>query len=126
VIGSRDLLLNRLTKGNTMARIVTFAEYGTPEVLRIKEIETPKPGPREIRIRVKAIGLNRAESMWRKGDYVEPVNLPACIGYEASGIVDAIGSDVTRLGENFSDSKDSSDISHGNRSSGKATDRSDD
>jgi NADPH:quinone reductase-like Zn-dependent oxidoreductase len=55
----------------------------------------PAPGPHEVRIKVKAIGINRAESMWRNDKYVEPVNFPAGLGYEASGIVDAVGKDVT-------------------------------
>ncbi len=80
-----------------MSRIVTFTEYGPPEVLKIVDAEVPAPGPDEIRIRVKAIGLNRAESMWRTGYYVEPVNLPGRLGYEASGIVEAVGASVTHL-----------------------------
>jgi NADPH:quinone reductase-like Zn-dependent oxidoreductase len=53
-----------------------------------------RPGPREVRIKVKAIGINRAESMWRNDKYVEPVKFPAGLGYEAAGIVDAVGRDV--------------------------------
>lgn len=80
-----------------MSRIVTFKKYGGPEVLEIEEAEIPAPGPDEIRIRVKAIGLNRADSMWRTGVYVEPVNLPGRLGYECAGIVDAVGSAVTHV-----------------------------
>ncbi|MDB6145105.1 MAG: zinc-dependent alcohol dehydrogenase family protein [Pseudomonas sp.] len=80
-----------------MARIVEFSRYGGPEVLQIKEVPTPVPGPNEVRIRVKAIGLNRAESMWRKGAYVEEVRLPARLGYESAGIVEAIGEAVTHV-----------------------------
>ena len=80
-----------------MSRIVTFTEYGSPDVLKIVDVDVPAPGPDEIRIRVKAIGLNRAESMWRTGVYVEPVNLPGRLGYECAGIVDAVGSAVTHL-----------------------------
>jgi NADPH:quinone reductase-like Zn-dependent oxidoreductase len=53
------------------------------------------PGPREVRIEVKAIGINRAESMWRNDKYVEPVKYPAGLGFEAAGVVDAVGKDVT-------------------------------
>ncbi|MFP3740707.1 alcohol dehydrogenase catalytic domain-containing protein, partial [Burkholderia sp. SIMBA_019] len=58
----------------------------------------------EVRIRVKAIGLNRAESMWRRGEYVEAATLPARVGYEASGVVDAVGANVTHVavGDNVS------------------------
>jgi NADPH:quinone reductase-like Zn-dependent oxidoreductase len=74
-----------------MSRIVEFASYGAPEVLKFKDVPDPRPAAGEIRIRVKAIGLNRAESMWRHGEYIEPVNLPARLGYEAAGTVDALG-----------------------------------
>jgi NADPH:quinone reductase-like Zn-dependent oxidoreductase len=74
-----------------MSRIVEFTTYGAPEVLTFKEVPDPQPAVGEIRIRVKAIGLNRAESMWRHGEYIEPVKLPARLGYEAAGTVDALG-----------------------------------
>lgn len=78
-----------------MSRIVEFTSYGAPEVLKFKDVPDPKPAAGEIRIRVKAIGLNRAESMWRHGAYIEPVNLPARLGYEAAGTVDALGEGVS-------------------------------
>jgi NADPH:quinone reductase-like Zn-dependent oxidoreductase len=79
-----------------MSRTVTFGKAGGPEVLDYVEVEAPNPGANEIRIRVKAIGLNRAESMWRLDEYVEPVaRFPAVLGYEAAGIIDALGEGVT-------------------------------
>jgi NADPH:quinone reductase-like Zn-dependent oxidoreductase len=78
-----------------MSRTIKFAKSGGPEVLEFIEMEVPAPGPGEVRIKVKAIGINRAESMWRLDDYIEPVQFPAGLGYEAAGIVDAVGSDVT-------------------------------
>jgi NADPH:quinone reductase-like Zn-dependent oxidoreductase len=77
-----------------MSRIVEFTTYGAPEVLTFKRVPDPQPAAGEIRVRVKAIGLNRAESMWRHGEYIEPVKLPARLGYEAAGTVDALGEGV--------------------------------
>jgi len=78
-----------------MSRSITFAKAGGPDVLDYVEAEIPNPGANEVRIKVKAIGLNRAESMWRLDDYIEPVaQFPAKLGYEAAGIVDAIGEGV--------------------------------
>jgi NADPH:quinone reductase-like Zn-dependent oxidoreductase len=77
-----------------MSRIVEFTSYGPPEVLKFKDVADPQPAAGEVRIRVKAIGLNRAESMWRHGEYIEPVKLPARLGYEAAGTVDALGNGV--------------------------------
>ncbi|MDB5397273.1 MAG: putative oxidoreductase, partial [Rhodospirillales bacterium] len=78
-----------------MSRMIKFAQAGGPEVLEFIEMEVPGPGPREVRIKVKAIGINRADSMWRNDKYVERVKFPAGLGYDAAGIVDAVGQDVT-------------------------------
>jgi len=74
-----------------MSRTITFAKAGGPEVLDYVEAETVNPGANEVRIKVKAIGLNRAESMWRLDDYIEPVaRFPAVLGYKAAGVIDAL------------------------------------
>lgn len=78
-----------------MSRTIRFSKAGGPEVLEFVDTEVPEPGPTEVRIKVKAIGINRAESMWRTDVYIEPVKFPAGLGYEAAGIVDAVGKDVS-------------------------------
>jgi NADPH:quinone reductase-like Zn-dependent oxidoreductase len=77
-----------------MARVVRFHEVGGPEVLRIEEIEVPPPGNGEVQIRIHALGLNRAEAMFRSGRYLESPKLPARPGYEAAGTVEAVGEGV--------------------------------
>src|SRR5438876_1151828 len=77
-----------------MARVVRFHQLGGPEVLRVEEVEVPPPGAGEVQISVKALGLNRAESMFRSGQYLEDPKLPARLGYEAAGTVAAVGPDV--------------------------------
>jgi len=77
-----------------MVRMVRFHEHGGPEVLRIEEIDVPGPGQGEIQIRVKALGLNRAEVLLRTGSYIETPTLPSGLGLEAAGIVEAVGEDV--------------------------------
>jgi NADPH:quinone reductase-like Zn-dependent oxidoreductase len=80
-----------------MSRTIKFAKAGGPGVLEFVETAVPTPGPAEVRIKVKAIGINRAESMWRQDDYIEPVKFPAGLGYEAAGVVDAVGSNVAGI-----------------------------
>lgn len=80
-----------------MSRIVRFHETGGPEVLKIEEVEVPAPKKGEVRIAVKALGLNRAEAMFRAGQYLEQPKFPARLGYEASGTVEAIGEGVQDL-----------------------------
>ena len=77
-----------------MARVVRFHRTGGPEVLQIETIDVPAPGAGEVRIAVKALGLNRAESMFRSGQYLEAPVFPSRLGYEASGIVESVGSGV--------------------------------
>ncbi len=80
-----------------MSRIVRFHETGGPEVLRIEDVVVPPPANGEVRIAVKAIGLNRAEVMFRTGMYLEQPQFPSRLGYEASGIVEAVGPGVKGL-----------------------------
>ncbi|MBB6146425.1 NADPH:quinone reductase-like Zn-dependent oxidoreductase [Silvibacterium bohemicum] len=79
-----------------MAKRVRFYETGGPEVLRIEEAPATGPGKGEAVLRVQAIGLNRAESMFMHGQYLEPTQLPAKLGYEAAGVVTAVGADVDK------------------------------
>ena len=74
-----------------MARVVRFHKTGGPEVLKIEHLDVPSPGRGEVQISVKALGLNRAESMFRRGEYIEQPDFPARIGYEAAGTVAAVG-----------------------------------
>jgi len=74
-----------------MTRVIRFHEIGGPEVLRIEEHEVAPPGAGEVRIRVKALGLNRAEALMRRGTYLESPTLPSGLGFEAAGIVESVG-----------------------------------
>ncbi len=80
-----------------MPKIVRFHETGGPEVLKLEELPLAEPGKGEVRIKVEAIGLNRAEVMFRKGQYLETPQLPSRLGYEAAGLIDAVGPDVTEF-----------------------------
>ena len=77
-----------------MAQVARFHEFGGPEVLQLDDVAVAEPGAGEVRIAVAAFGLNRVEALYRGGDF-GPVSFPASIGYEAAGIIEAIGSDVT-------------------------------
>ncbi|GGK90167.1 NADPH:quinone reductase [Sphaerisporangium melleum] len=83
-----------------MVRTVRFHEIGGPEVMRLEAVEPGDPGPGEVRIRVDAIGINRAEALFRSGRYIEPVRrLPSGLGNEAAGVIEAIGPGVTGFEE---------------------------
>jgi NADPH2:quinone reductase len=78
-------------------KIVRIHELGGPEVLRIEELPLMEPKAGEVRIRVQTIGLNRAEVMFRTGQYVEQPRFPSRIGVEAAGVVDAVGAGVENV-----------------------------
>lgn len=81
-----------------MAATVLFHEHGGPEVLRLEDADPGEPGPGEVRLRIEAIGVNRAEALFRSGDYIEPVRRwPARLGSEAAGVVETPGPGVTGL-----------------------------
>ncbi|MFD2055817.1 NADP-dependent oxidoreductase [Mesorhizobium calcicola] len=76
-----------------------FHDYGGPEVLKIEEVDVPKPDPGEVRIAVKAAGINQIDWKLRAGhmrDFM-PLSFPAGVGIDAAGVVDAIGEGVTNL-----------------------------
>jgi NADPH:quinone reductase-like Zn-dependent oxidoreductase len=78
-----------------MPKIVRFHQTGGPEVLTLEELPLPEPKAGEVRIRVNAIGLNRAEVMFRSGQYLYQPDFPSLIGYEASGVIEKIGPGVS-------------------------------
>ncbi len=80
-----------------MTRVVRFHKTGGPEVLRIESLPPAPLGAHEVRIRVEAIGINRSEAAFRAGKYPVPVTPPSLIGYEASGIVIALGENVSNV-----------------------------
>jgi NADPH:quinone reductase len=80
-----------------MPRIVRFHQTGGPEVLKIAEEPLVQPKEGEVRLRVQALGLNRAEAMFRSGVYLEAPQLPSRLGYEAAGVIDAVGSGVSAV-----------------------------
>src|SRR4051812_31222440 len=80
-------------------RIVRFHEVGGPEVLRIERLAPEPPRRDEVLLRVQAIGLNNSEAQYRRGEYpMRDASFPARLGRECSGIVEAVGEDVTGIG----------------------------
>ncbi len=88
-----------------MPRIVRFHRFGGPEVLQVEDLPSQEPGRGEVRIRVEAFALNRADQLYRESRH-SVVNgpLPSRIGYEAAGVIDAIGPGVAgwRIGDRVS------------------------
>ena len=80
-----------------LIRTVRFHELGGPEVLTIDSLASPGLQATDVRIAVKAVGLNRADAMFRRGQYIEKADFPSRIGYEASGIVIEVGEEVNHL-----------------------------
>lgn len=78
-----------------MAKVVMLHQLGEPDVLQFEDIDVGSPGKDEVRIRVQAIGLNRSEAMFRAGRYPVQPQLPTRIGYEASGVIEEVGPDVS-------------------------------
>jgi NADPH:quinone reductase len=73
-------------------KVIRIDEYGGPEVLRLREIKAPEPGPGEVRVGLHAAGLNFVDIYYRRGDF--PAPLPFTLGSEGAGIVEAIGEGV--------------------------------
>ncbi len=76
-------------------RAVFITRRGGPEVLEVREVPDPVPGPGQVRIDVRAAGLNFADVMARMGLYPDAPKIPAVVGFEVAGEVDAVGAGVT-------------------------------
>ena len=78
-------------------RAIVYAGAGGPEVVQVREVSTPKPGAGEVRVQVRAAGLNRADILQRRGGYPVPPGWPQDIpGLEFAGEVESLGAGVTR------------------------------
>jgi NADPH:quinone reductase-like Zn-dependent oxidoreductase len=73
---------------------VSFAEFGGPDVLHLEDAEEPHAGPGQIRIAVRAAGVNPVDWRIREGQKVRPIELPAGVGQDAAGVVDEVGAGV--------------------------------
>ncbi len=80
-----------------MAQIVQFAEFGGPEVLQLNDVDLGQPKAGKVKLAIKAIGLNRAESMMRQNQYIITPDLPSNLGYDASAKVIEVGSSVSSV-----------------------------
>ena len=78
-----------------MPHAIRIHETGGPEVLRWEEVAVGEPGPGQVRLRHEAVGLNFADTYFRSGLY--PMPLPAGMGVEAAGVVEAVGAGVTQV-----------------------------
>lgn len=76
-------------------RQIWITKPGPPEVLQVREAPDPRAAPGQVRIRVKAAGINFADLMARVGLYPDAPKIPCVVGYEVSGVVDEVGEGVT-------------------------------
>lgn len=76
-----------------MAKRIQFSQHGGSEVLEYRDYQPAAPGPREVRVANRAIGLNFIDTYFRSGLYAPPV-LPSSLGTEGAGVVEAVGSEV--------------------------------
>src|ERR1700749_4836107 len=81
-----------------MPRVVVFDEFGGPDVMHIAEEPAVEPGVGEVRVRIEAFAVNPLDQLMRTGASPAPVPLPhARLGVEGTGVVDAVGPEVTGL-----------------------------
>src|SRR3954469_10339542 len=75
-------------------RAVVITKHGDPSVLQVQERPDPEPGAGQVRIDVRAAGINFADVMARQGLYEDAPPVPCVVGYEVAGVVDAVGEGV--------------------------------
>ena len=78
-------------------KAIRVHEFGGPEVLKLEEVPTPKPGPGEVLVRVHAAGVNPYDTYMRAGTYAIKPPLPYTPGSDAAGVVESVGDGVTKV-----------------------------
>lgn len=79
-----------------MAKRIQFGSHGGPDVLEYRDYQPAAPGPQEVRVANRAIGLNFIDTYYRSGLYPPPA-LPSGLGTEGAGIVEAVGAGVSQF-----------------------------
>ncbi|MBB3103142.1 zinc-dependent alcohol dehydrogenase family protein [Azomonas macrocytogenes] len=80
-----------------MSRMIRFHTFGAADVLCLEQSPTPAPGAGEVLVRTRALGMGWQDTLWRQNLAAEPVRLPAGLGCELAGVVDAVGPEVEDL-----------------------------
>ena len=78
-------------------KAIVVREFGDPEVMKLEEAPTPKPGPGQVLVRIKAAGVNPADTYARAGGGSAKPQLPYTPGTDGAGVVEAVGPDVTHV-----------------------------
>ena len=78
-------------------KTIQVYQFGGPEVLAVHEVPTPKPGPGEVLVRVRAAGVNPYDTYMRNGAYPVKPSLPYTPGSDAAGTIEAVGGGVTKV-----------------------------
>ena len=78
-------------------KAIVVREFGGPEVLKLEEIPTPKPGPGQVVVQIKAAGVNPADTYMRSGNYSNKPPLPYTPGTDGAGMIESVGAGVTRV-----------------------------
>ena len=78
-------------------KAIVVREFGAPEVLKLEDVPAPTPGPSQVLVRIKAVGVNPVETYIRTAAYVKKPNLPFTPGTDGAGVVEAVGSNVTTV-----------------------------
>ncbi len=78
-------------------KAIRVHELGAADKLSLEEVEKPTPNADEVLVKVAAAGINYADTMMRSGNYLTKPDLPFTLGYEAAGIIEVLGENVTNL-----------------------------
>lgn len=78
-------------------KAIRVTQYGDPSVLKLEDLERPKPGPGEALVHVHAVGVNYADIYFRNGSARIPIPFPFTLGIEAAGVVEGVGEGVSEV-----------------------------
>ncbi len=77
-------------------KAIRVHQFGPPDVMKLEDVPDPKPGPGQVLVRVRAVGVNPLDAYVRAGTYTIKVDLPYIPGSDAAGVIEAVGDGVTQ------------------------------
>src|SRR5262245_40590128 len=87
----------RQSEAENPMRAIRVHEFGPPSVMKVEEVPDPRPGPKQVVVSVRAAGINPVDTYIRAGTYAKKPALPYTPGFDAGGVVELVGPEVTRF-----------------------------
>src|SRR5262245_7776406 len=90
-------LMTMLGRRGGGVRAIVVHQFGDPSVLKLEDVPDPSPGPKQVVVSIRAVGVNPVETYIRSGSYAMKPPLPYTPGADAAGVIESVGSEISQF-----------------------------